>query len=53
MLKAKANRNMGIIFRNTRAFKNVTTLRVLYFALVRSHLEYGNVIWGQHGKETQ
>ena len=41
----KANQILGLI---ARTFENLdqTTLPTLYKALVRPHLEYGNVIWG-------
>jgi hypothetical protein len=36
---------MGFIERNTSMFKSANCLRTLYFALVRSILEYGVIIW--------
>ena len=46
----KANRSLGII---KRSFANLDapTLTLLYKALVRPHLEYGNVVWGPHSKQ--
>ena len=40
-----ARRNLGII-KKTFSFLDAVTLTTLYQALVRSHLEYGNVVWG-------
>ena len=31
----KAKRNLGLITRHAKIFRNMTTLRVLYYALVR------------------
>lgn len=41
----KANRVLGLIRRNCRDLKDVSTLRILYCALVKSQLEYGSVVW--------
>ena len=45
----KANQMLGIIKR-TFTFMNKDVFLKLYKALVRSHLEYGNVIWHPHLK---
>ncbi|KAI5751055.1 hypothetical protein M8J77_003777 [Diaphorina citri] len=44
-VRAKASRMLGFITRNTKDFSNVSTLRTLYFAYVRSVLEYCSVVW--------
>ncbi|XP_022816195.1 uncharacterized protein LOC111349333 [Spodoptera litura] len=44
----KAYRNLGFVLRQTQSFTNITTVRVLYDALVRSHLEHSAVIWAPH-----
>ena len=36
---------LGLIKRNCREFRDVSTLRTLYCALVRSQLEYWSVVW--------
>jgi len=41
----KAKRNLGLIMRHAKIFRNTTTLRVLYYALVRSHIDFGGVVW--------
>lgn len=41
----QANRNMGMIMRNSKYLKNTSSLKVLFFALVRSYLEYASTIW--------
>ena len=45
----KANQMLGII-RRTFTFMDKDIFLKLYKALVRSHLEYGNVIWNPHLK---
>ena len=42
---AKASRQMGLIMRMTRDFKNIQCLVTLYCSLVRSSLEYCSVVW--------
>jgi len=46
----KANRSLGLI-KKSFALLNRSTLPPLYTSLVRSHLEYANVIWGPFYKE--
>ena len=46
----KANSSLGII-KKSFALLDETTLPLLYTPLVRTHLEYGNVIWGPFFKE--
>jgi len=41
----KAKRNLGLIMRHVKIFRNKTTLRVLYYALVRSLIDLGGVVW--------
>lgn len=36
---------LGFINRNTVNFKNIKALKTLFFALVRSHLEFGSTAW--------
>lgn len=48
----KAKRTLGFIVRNSRNFKNIQTLRVLYFSLVRSGLEFGSLVWNPHSVTT-
>ena len=45
----KANMKLGLI-KKSFASLDETTLPLLYSSLVRSQLEYGNVIWGPHYK---
>ncbi|XP_063909845.1 uncharacterized protein LOC135127332 [Zophobas morio] len=42
---SKAYRMYGFIYRNCNDFLNISTLCNLYYALVRSQLEYGVLIW--------
>lgn len=42
---SKANSQLGFLKRNSTDFNDPFTLRILYFAFVRSHLEYCNIIW--------
>ena len=39
---------LGFIIRNTVDFKNIEAIKYLYYALVRSKLEFGSVIWSPH-----
>ena len=48
----KAKRALGFIIRNARNLKNVKTLLVLYYALVRSHLEFAILVWNPHHANT-
>jgi len=41
----KVCRVMGYILRNSKDFKNIQTLKLLYCAFVRSHLEFGMTVW--------
>lgn len=41
----KASRSLGFIIRNTQDLNYILPLKVLYFALVRSILEHGSVLW--------
>lgn len=36
---------LGFIIRNTRSFENVCALKMLYYAFIRSKLEYCSIIW--------
>jgi len=40
-----------ILGRNTRELKNVITLKMLYCSLVRSHTEFGSIIWSQNSTD--
>lgn len=42
---AKANRQLGFIFKIADEFRDPTCLKALYCSLVRSILEFGEVIW--------
>lgn len=42
---AKAQKTYGFIYRNGKDFTKIQTLKTLFFALVRSQLEYGSLIW--------
>ncbi len=41
----KALKMLGFIFRNCKDFRNVHSFKVLYYAHVRSHLEYCCQVW--------
>lgn len=45
---AKANRNLGFIFRISSEFRDPHCLRALYYSLVRSVLEYASVVWSPY-----
>lgn len=40
-----AVRSLGFLLRNCNSFKNIMALKTLYVALVRSKLDYCNLIW--------
>lgn len=40
-----SNRTYGFIVRNTKCFQNPSTLIALYNCLIRSRLEYCNIVW--------
>ncbi|KAL1448394.1 hypothetical protein WDU94_005586, partial [Cyamophila willieti] len=44
-IRNKALQMLGFIQRHSKEFSSVTTLKVLYFAYVRSVLEYASVVW--------
>ena len=43
-----ASKRLGFILRARKYFKNVSTLKLLYNALVRSRLEYASVVWAPY-----
>jgi hypothetical protein len=45
---AKAFKMTGFVMRQCWDFKNVTVLKNIYFALIRSHLEYCCMIWNPY-----
>ncbi|XP_053691665.1 uncharacterized protein LOC128740165 [Sabethes cyaneus] len=45
---AKANKNLGFIFRVTKEFRDPYCLRALYYSLVRSVIEYAAVVWSPY-----
>ena len=42
---AKSMRSLGFIKRNCKEFKNIFTLKTLYYSLVRPNFEYCCIIW--------
>ena len=43
-----ANRTLGFVIRSCHLFRDIKTMIVLYYALVRSKLEYASSVW--HGR---
>lgn len=41
----KSNRMLAFLNRNTKRFHCLSALKVLFFALVRSHIEYCSIVW--------
>jgi len=44
----KAFKMLDFISRNTIDYKNTNALKILYYSLVRSHLEFGSIVWSPH-----
>nr|CAI5844474.1 unnamed protein product [Callosobruchus analis] len=42
---SSATKSLGFLIRNCKAFSNICTLKILYFTLVRSKLEYASIVW--------
>lgn len=42
---SSAYKSLGFVLRNSKSFKNVSTLRMVYTAFVRSRLEYASIVW--------
>ena len=49
-IKLKLNRAIGILSK-LRSHANVNTLRIAYYSLFQSHLQYGVQPWGQKNQE--
>ncbi|KAL1447933.1 hypothetical protein WDU94_000586 [Cyamophila willieti] len=47
-IRSKALKMLGFLYRNTQDFLNPATLRTLYFAYVRSGLDYASIIWSPY-----
>jgi len=45
MITNKAFKMLDFIYRNTKNFKNIISMKMLYFSLVRSHLEFSSMVW--------
>ena len=45
---AKSFKTLGFIIRMSRDFSNICTLKILYYAFVRSKLEYASLVWNPH-----
>lgn len=45
LMVTKAFRTLGFIIRSCRDFSNLDSIKILYYAYVRSTLEYGSIIW--------
>lgn len=44
-LKLTSLKNLGFIIRNSKDFRKIKTLTLLYYSFVRSKLEYCSIIW--------
>lgn len=47
-ITSRANQMLGFIMRSTQPFSSIACLKTLYFAYVRSILEYASVVWNPH-----
>ncbi|XP_017303983.1 uncharacterized protein LOC108253828 [Diaphorina citri] len=50
LTKSKALQMLGFLYRQTQDFRNSTTLKILYYAYVRSKVEYCSVVWSPQYK---
>lgn len=48
IITKKAYKNLGFVLRACKSFKNISSLKIVYFAYVRSLLEYASQIWSPH-----
>jgi len=48
VIVARANRMLGFIKRVSKDFKNVGVVKLLYTSLVRSILEFSNIVWSPY-----
>lgn len=44
-ITASAFKTLGFVVRTTKNFKNINAIKILYFALVRTKLEYASIVW--------
>ncbi|CAK1555972.1 unnamed protein product [Leptosia nina] len=44
----RASRALGFIVRLSADFKNIKTMKILYCAFVRNHLEFSSQVWNPH-----
>lgn len=44
----KVTRTLDFVVRNTHDFNNTLSLKVLYFSVIRSILEYGLTVWNPY-----
>lgn len=44
-IKKKSLKNLGFIYRNTKEFRNINSLKALYYSQVRSVLDYCSILW--------
>ena len=49
-IKLKPNRAIGILGKLC-SHANLNTLRIAYYSLFKSHLQYGLQLWGQKNQE--
>lgn len=47
-INSEAFKTLGFLFRSSREFTNTDTLKILYFAFVRSKLEYASLVWNPY-----
>lgn len=48
MIRSKASRMLGFIFRSTKDFSSVLPLKILYCSLVRGVLEFASPVWNPY-----
>jgi hypothetical protein len=50
IIVSKARRNLGILKWICRSFSNLKACKIIYYSIVRSHLEYASEIWNLNRK---
>ena len=50
VISSTAQKMLNVLYRTCKDINDISTKKLLYFAWVRSHLEYASVVWSPHAK---